>query len=169
MSVIDIIVIGLVGFGAVRGFLKGLFVELASLIALVAGVYGAIHFSFYTSDILTNKLGLESEHLPLIAFTLTFIIVLFSIILAGKALTKIASFAALGLINKLLGALFGAVKFGAIACVLLIIFQFINTVIPMVNEEEINKSKIYQPAQEILPKVYPNFKEDLNKKKDELI
>ena len=169
MSVIDIIVIALVGFGAVRGFFKGLFVELASLVALVAGVYGAIHFSFYTADILKNKLGIESDHLPLIAFTLTFIIVLFSIILAGKALTKIASFAALGLLNKLLGALFGAIKFCAIACVLLVIFQFINSIIPMIDQEEINKSKIYQPAQEILPKVYPNFKEDLNKKKEEFI
>ena len=54
MSVVDIVLGSLLLFGTVRGLMKGLFVEVASLIALVVGVYGAIHFSGYAPDIHTG-------------------------------------------------------------------------------------------------------------------
>ncbi|MCB0383139.1 MAG: CvpA family protein, partial [Psychroserpens sp.] len=49
MAIIDIILGALLLFGLIRGFLKGLFVEVASLVALIAGVYGAIHFSNFAA------------------------------------------------------------------------------------------------------------------------
>jgi len=52
MNVLDIILGALLLFGLVRGFMKGLFVEVASLVALIAGVYGAIHFSSFTAILL---------------------------------------------------------------------------------------------------------------------
>ena len=55
MNTFDIIIAGLLLFGFVRGLFKGLFVEIASLVALIGGVYGAMHFSFYASDFYTNK------------------------------------------------------------------------------------------------------------------
>ena len=45
MSIIDIVLGALLLFGLIRGAMKGLFVEIASLFALVLGVFGAIHFS----------------------------------------------------------------------------------------------------------------------------
>ena len=45
MNVLDIIILVLLVLGLINGFRKGLFVEVASLVALVAGIYGAIHFS----------------------------------------------------------------------------------------------------------------------------
>ena len=60
MNVFDIIIAALLLFGLVRGIMKGLFIEVASLVALIAGVYGAIHFSYFTSNFLeyflTSKL-----------------------------------------------------------------------------------------------------------------
>ena len=47
MNVFDIIIASLLLFGFVRGIMKGLFLEVASLVALIAGVYGSIHFSLY--------------------------------------------------------------------------------------------------------------------------
>ena len=55
MGVIDIVLGALILFGLVRGFMKGLFVEVASLVALIAGVYGAIHFSSFAADFLQTK------------------------------------------------------------------------------------------------------------------
>mgnify|MGYP000985077438 FL=1 len=52
MNIFDIIITALLLFGFVRGFMKGLFVEMASLAALIGGVYGAIHFSYLISDLL---------------------------------------------------------------------------------------------------------------------
>ena len=39
MSILDISLLTLLVLGLVRGFMRGFFVELASLVALIAGVY----------------------------------------------------------------------------------------------------------------------------------
>ncbi len=124
MSVLDIILGALLLFGLVRGFMKGLFVEVASLLALVAGVYGAIHFSNFAADLLQSRFDWSEKTINITAFAITFVIIVLAISLAGKALTKIADFAALGIINKLLGGVFGALKIGLILSVLLIVYCF---------------------------------------------
>ena len=54
MSTLDIILAALLLFGLVKGFMKGLFVEITSLVALVLGLYGAIHFSYFMADFLKD-------------------------------------------------------------------------------------------------------------------
>ena len=97
MGVIDIVLGALILFGLVRGFMKGLFVEVASLVALIAGVYGAIHFSSFAAEFLQTKTEWTEQTINITAFAVTFVIIVLAIGLAGKALTKLADFAALGL------------------------------------------------------------------------
>lgn len=155
MSVIDIVLAAIILFGLVRGFMKGLFVEVASLIALVAGVYGAIHFSFYAANFLNDKVNWDQKTVNVIAFAITFIIIIFIISLAGKAFTKLANFAALGIINKLLGGIFGALKFGLILSVILIVFDKFNETITFTNQETLNESVLYKPVKNLTPRLFP--------------
>ena len=59
MNVFDIIIAALLLFGLVRGIMKGLFIEVASLVALIAGVYGAIHFSYFVSNFLKEYVSFK--------------------------------------------------------------------------------------------------------------
>ena len=68
MSIIDIVLAALILFGFVRGLFKGLFVEIASLLALVLGIYGAIHFSFYTAEFLDAKVDWNEKTINIVAF-----------------------------------------------------------------------------------------------------
>ena len=54
LNYIDIAVVCLLFYGLVRGASRGFFVEIASLLALVLGVFGALHFSSFTADILAK-------------------------------------------------------------------------------------------------------------------
>ena len=110
MAVIDIVLGVFILFGLVRGLMKGFFVEVASLLALVAGVYGAIHFSDFAAEFLQDKTQWDEKTINITAFAITFVAIVLAISLAGKALTKLANFAALGILNKLLGGVFGALK-----------------------------------------------------------
>ncbi len=110
MNIFDIIIAALLIFGFVRGVMKGLFVEVASLVALIAGVYGAIHFSYFIGDILNEYVSWSEEYVSLTAFAGTFIVIIIVIAFLGKILTKLADFASLGVINKILGGVFGALK-----------------------------------------------------------
>ena len=164
MAIIDIILGALLLFGLIRGFMKGLFVEVASLVALVAGIYGAIHFSNYAAEFLNSKLDWDEKYINIVAFAVTFVIIVLIIALAGKALTKLADFAALGILNKLLGGVFGALKMGLILSVLLIVFDTMNTKIPFADEEDLEDSILYKPVKGLAPLLFPSI---LNKGKDD--
>ena len=157
MSVIDIIIGALILYGVVKGLFKGLFVEVTSLLALLVGVYGAVHFSNYAAEILLNNFEWSEKTTNITAFAVTFVAIVMVISLAGKALTKLADFAALGLLNKLLGALFGGTKIALIISVLLLIFSTLNKTIPFVSNDEIEASLLYTPVKSLAPMILPEF------------
>lgn len=168
MEVIDIIIAVILLFGFVRGIMKGLFVEIASLVALIAGIYGAIHFSFYAKDLLVQQVDWDPKYISLTAFAITFVIIVVTISLTGKLLTKIASLAALGFVNKILGGVFGTVKLALILSVLLGWFERINVMIPFIGEEEMKKSILYTPTKNLAPAIFPVLLDQLDdfKEKD---
>lgn len=157
MAIIDIIIGALLLFGLIRGFSKGLFVEVASLVALVAGVYGAIHFSNFAAEFLENKFDLEQKYINSIAFAITFVIIVIAIALAGKALTKLANFAALGLLNKLLGGLFGALKIGLILSIILIVFDTMNKAVVFADKDDLENTILYKPIKSLAPLIFPDI------------
>jgi membrane protein required for colicin V production len=165
MNIFDIVIAALLIFGFVRGVIKGLFVEVASLAALIGGVYGAIHFSYFIGDFLKEAVSWSQEYISLAAFAGTFIIIIVTISLLGKMLTKLADFAALGIINKILGGVFGAIKIGLILSVVFIFFGKMNDTIPFVKKETLNESILYAPVKKIAPTIFPS----IIKNEDELV
>lgn len=163
MSVLDIVLAALILFGLVRGLMNGFFVEVASLLALVAGVYGAIHFSNFAATFLIDKTEWDEKTVNILAFAITFVIIVLIISIAGKALTKLANFAALGILNKLLGAIFGGLKIALILSVILIVFDSMNRAIPLTDEQSIEESMLYEPIKSLAPRIFPAI---LEKKKE---
>lgn len=157
MGVIDIVLGALILFGLVRGFMKGLFVEVASLVALIAGVYGAIHFSNFAAEFLQTKTEWNEKTISITAFAITFIVIVLAIALAGKALTKLADFAALGIINKLLGGVFGALKIAIVLSVVLNIFDKMNNTITFIDKENMEDSELYTPVKSLVPMIFPSI------------
>lgn len=161
MNIFDIIIAVLLLFGFVRGILKGLFVEVASLVALITGVYGAMHFSYFISDWLASSVSWDEKYISLTAFAGTFIVIIIVISLLGKVLTKVADFASLGILNKILGGVFGALKIGLILSVAFIFFGKMNDTIPFVTKENLAESILYSPVKKIAPMIFPSIiKED---------
>jgi len=157
MSIIDIILAALLLFGFIRGLMKGLFVEIASLLALVLGIYGAIHFSYFASGFLEEKVDWDEKTINIVAFAITFVVIVLAISLAGKALTKLANFAALGILNKLLGGVFGILKIGLILSIILIVFDKLNNTLPFMEKEDIDESMLYEPVKSLAPMIFPTI------------
>lgn len=149
MSFLDIIIGLLLIYGLYKGLKNGLFVELASIVALIAGIFGAIHFSYIAGNYLAENMQWDERYINLTAFIITFIIIVIAVNLAGKILTKIADFAMLGLLNKIAGALFGALKVAIILGALLIFFERVNASVGLVKRETMKNSVLYGPVKEI--------------------
>lgn len=157
MNILDIILAVILLFGIVRGFKNGFFVEVTSLVALALGVYGAIHFSYFAGDFLKDKVDWPEKTLQIVAFAITFLIIVLLISLTGKLLTKIADVAALGILNKIAGAAFGAAKLALILSIILIVFSKLNRTLPFVSEEGLSSSILYSPVKNLAPTLFPSI------------
>ena len=116
---------------------------------MIAGIYGAIHFSYYAGDQLSQTIDWEERYINLTAFVITFILIVLVVNILAKLLTKIASFAMLGWLNRLAGGVFGVVKVAVILGALLVFFDRVNTSAGLVKEESMEQSVLYEPIKEI--------------------
>jgi|TARA_B110001469_G_scaffold126439_1_gene144087 membrane protein required for colicin V production len=145
MSQIDIILIIPLLWGAVMGFKKGLILELASLVGLILGIYGAIKFSDYTAEKLVQYAEITQEWLGLISFLVTFIAIVFGVFLLAKILNKALKLVALGTVNRILGLLFGTLKFALIVSIGLYFFENMNRKFEVVEKDFAKESMLYEP------------------------
>ena len=157
MNTIDIILGIVLLYGLIRGFFRGLFAEVAALVGLIAGIYGAIYFSYILSDFLARHINWDEGAINLFAFAITFILILFLVTLAGKFLTKVANLAALGMINKILGAVFGLLKLAFLASVVIMFFRATEEQIDLVEDKTIEESVLYQPIAMLAPVLLPTI------------
>ena len=156
MNVFDIIIAVILLFAAVRGFMKGLFSEVASLIAIVAGVFCAIHFSYYVEYFLNDSvLKWSHQTNKIVAFAVTFLAVVLFIIFIGKVLTKLADITSLGFLNKILGGVFAMLKSAIILSVIFIFFDKFNKTIPFVDKKTLDESILYNSVKSIVPTLFP--------------
>jgi len=155
MNYLDIILGLLLFFSAISGFKKGLIVELASLAALIFGIWGAIEFSYITSDFLTENFDLKGNNLNIISFIITFIIIVILVHIIGNAVNKLVKTMMLGFINKLAGLAFGILRSALILSIILLIFDKIDEDVKIISPEAKAESQLYEPIRNFAPSLFP--------------
>ncbi len=156
--VLDIIFVSIFIWAIYKGYTKGLIFQLATLSALVLGLFGAMRFSNLTSLFLINKLGWNGEYISIIAFAITFLGIVILVHLFAKALQKLMEAIALGLVNRLLGIAFSVAKSALIISALLLIVNSVNQYATIIPPEQSGESKLYNPLSRLAPAVFPYLK-----------
>lgn len=155
MNYIDIVLVLLLVFSAIGGFRNGLIVELASLAALILGIWGAIHFSYVTSDFLIENLNFKSDHLPVISFIITFVVIVILVHIVANVVDKMVETVMLGFVNKLAGMVFGILKAALILSIILLVFNKIDEDVKILPEKAKAESKMYEPIRSFAPSIFP--------------
>ncbi|MDP5106997.1 MAG: CvpA family protein, partial [Polaribacter sp.] len=77
MNIFDIIIGALLLFAFVRGIMKGFFAEVASLVAIIAGVFVSIHYAENIEYYLVNSTAINwsDETNRIVSFAITFLFV----------------------------------------------------------------------------------------------
>jgi membrane protein required for colicin V production len=166
MSFLDIILGALLVYALYKGIKNGLFVEIASFVSLVVGIFVAIKFSYFMKNILTNTVSWSPKYIEITAFALTFLIVVIGIHLLAKFFTSIADFAYLGWLNKLGGATFSVLKTILALSIIFNIFQKINVNNLIVKQETLDNSMFYNPVQKVSTFIYPTLEQWYNEIKN---
>lgn len=156
MSFLDILFVVFLAYGLFKGLKNGLFVEVASLIALIVGFYGAIKFSYVIGEYLSQNMSWDPNAIKLTAFIITFIAIVIVVGLAGKLLTQIANLAMLGLINKIAGGIFGLLKTAVILGTLLFVVDAVGTSFNPSETNLVKESILYTPLKNVGVLVFGN-------------
>ena len=157
MSFFDIIVAALLVYSLYKGIKNGLFVEVASFISLLLGIYLAIKFSSLMSSMISKHVSWNPTNIQITAFVLTFIVVVIGVYFLAKILTGIADFAMLGWMNKLGGGFFRILKTILILSIFIALFEKINFNNTFAKKETLDKSIFYNPVKKVAAFVYPSI------------
>jgi membrane protein required for colicin V production len=158
MSTIDIILAIFLLYFAYKGFTNGFIISIATLIGLVLGFYAASHFSEFTANWLKQDMGLQSNNIKLIAYIVTFVIVVVLIFLLGRFMTGVVKTVGLGIVNRLAGAVLGIAKGLLLASFLFLLFARIDPHESLFTAAYKNGSVLYKPVSQIAPTVIPLLK-----------
>ncbi|PIF06083.1 MAG: colicin V production protein [Draconibacterium sp.] len=155
MNYIDIVLALLLFFAAISGFKNGFIAEIASLAALILGVWGAIKFSYVTTDFLTNTLNFKSQHIEIISFIATLIVIVIVVHLIGSVANKLINVIMMGFLNKLAGLVFGVLKSALILSVVLVVLDHFDNKMHFIPEQAKTESKMYAPLRDFAPTLLP--------------
>lgn len=155
MNYIDFIIVALLVLGVARGFMDGLVKEVASLAALILGIWGAIKFSSYTAAQLYDFFDMTGRYVGIIAFAITFVVIVIIIHFIGMVIDKFVTSLSLGFLNRLLGTAFGLVKTALILSVILVVLNAIDARHPFLPKEKIEQSRFYNPIADLVPSIFP--------------
>lgn len=173
INLLDIILLIPLLLFAWNGYRKGFIVEVASLAALILGLYVAFFFSDFAAEMLNNLFDINQKYVAVFAFLITFIVVIFLVLTVGKIVQKFVDILLLGFLNKLAGAVFGFLKGALLLSILIFVINYFDYGEYIIKKEEREKSIFFEPIESIAPALYSwlnsnNFTFEIPNK-DELI
>jgi membrane protein required for colicin V production len=167
MNWIDLVIVVILILSMVSGFINGLIKEAASLAALILGIWGAIKFSSFTAAKLYDYFDMTGHYVGIIAFLITFGLIIVAVHFVGIIADKIVDAANLGFVNRLLGIVFGLFKTVLILSVIFVVLGAIDARRPFLPKETIEKSMLFNPISDIAPVIFPKIGEgDFNRSFD---
>ena len=154
MTILDIIILLVLVAAFIFGVMKGIIRQVFGLLALFLGVYCAFKFSYWAGGYIAEWFHTSEALTQGIAFALTFTVVVVAVILIGKIAARLVSLAALGLFDKILGGVFGLLKFACILCVLLYLIQHFDAQLHFLSAE-IKQSFFFQFFDTVTKMAFP--------------
>jgi len=130
----------------------------STLLALGLGIFLAVRFSDALSEYAVSEFELSTEFLPILSFAAIFIVVVIGVHFIGKALEKVVNMAAMKLLNKLSGLLFGVLRTALILSVLLTVITAFDAHAPVLPEKWKKESLLYKPLSRFAGKIVPAVK-----------
>ena len=157
LPITDIILIVILIWGAIAGLKKELILTLASFIAIIAGALAA----YYGADVIASELSLKvdwsEKRIAVASFAIVFLAVVLAVHILARVLEGSLKLVALGIANKIAGAVFGIAKNALILT--FIIFGMKGFGQGLLPENATDECVIYPVVESIAPLVLPYWED----------
>jgi len=153
----DKLILIVLGIGAIVGFYQGAFKQIANLIGVALGIILASMLYQQCGDLLAEESGASATTARAVAFVV--IVVLVPLILGWIAtlLTKAASSLHLGLLNRLVGSLLGAVSYGLVLSFAFNLMDFVESRYGYEPEKLEQRTDLFYAVKEASQPIVPDL------------
>ena len=149
MNLIDSICLILLIYGSYKGFKNGIVGELLSFLGILLGIYLSKTYYPIVDEYLATIFDSTNQLVSLISVILIFSVTIILTKILSKVITKALNVMALGLLNKLIGSIFGLLKYLLILCIITFIFSEANDIFVFIEKNKIEETQIFSKIQKI--------------------
>lgn len=146
-GLLDVILLGVIGFGAIRGYMRGGVAQIGSLLGYAAGIWMGSRHASAGAAVIENYVRVPSGLEMAVGFLVVFAVVQLGVRGTSMAVGHVIEMAGLTSANRAAGGAFGAFKAALVASILLTVGGEVG--IP--DRQARAESKWYQPVQQTLP------------------
>ena len=161
MSWLDIIILLPLLIGLVRGLMKGLVIEITSIVAIVLGILGSRLWGAMFATWLPRQFAWPESVCVVLAYALLFLGISILLHLVAKLLTKLFKKISLGWLNRLLGGVFGTLKWGIIVLVMVLCIHQLDKQFNFIQKDLKKKSVVYMQAAPLSEKMWVEIKKQI--------
>lgn len=170
MGFFDIITILILTWGLYKGVSNGLLVEIASIIGIILGIWGAIELSGLVAKIIHQYTDWPENYLKTASFGIVLVAIILLVTYGGKKITlALDNTSFLKTFNKVSGGAFGVLKYCIIIGSVVFFFDTATNVVNLIPNDEKKQSHAYQILRSVGAVVFSEIlKDELKKPEDGL-
>ena len=165
MTWLDILIIIPLVFGLIRGLMKGLIVEVTSIVAIILGFLGARYWSAACASWLIQQFEWSEAASIVVAYAVLFAGIALLLNIVARLLSKLFQKIQLGWLNRLLGGLFGTAKWGIVIVALVLCLHNIDKQFELLTPELREKSVVYTTLTPYAEKAWQEIKTQVETQK----
>lgn len=153
----DLLLAVILVWGVIQGLRKGLLRQVCAIVAVLAGIWCAFRFAGQIEGWVTQATGMENHWVTVIAYILAFLIAVLLMHLVETLAEKALKLVMMGWLNKLLGGVFGLLKYAVLLSGLIYLIDKVNGVLHLIPEAALADSQLYHLLGGLLPSVFPSL------------
>lgn len=146
MNWLDAIILLPLLIGLVRGLMRGLVTEFIAILAVILGCVGAKIFGTQFAAWIMQQFTWPETVCNVVAYVLLFLGIAIVLNLFGRLFTRLLKAIHLGFVNRLLGGVFGALKWSIIVLSLVYITDQLDEQFHFIKEDIKKSSITYNPS-----------------------
>ena len=145
MNWLDVLILLPLLIGLVRGLMRGLISEIIAFVVVILGVLGSRFAAPSASKCLLQWFQWPEGVCDIVAYALIFLAIAILLSIAAKLLTRLLRAIHLGWANRLLGGLFGVLKYGIIVLFAVFVMDKTDEAFHWQENEPVVKTSILYP------------------------
>jgi membrane protein required for colicin V production len=158
VNTIDLALTILLLIGIVRGFLKGFIYEMAVLGSLVVGYFLGFKFADIASVYIGKIISVNPVTLHYVSLLIAWIGISVAMFFLAKLFEGLVNIVALGIFNKIAGAIFGGIKYAFLISLFLFFLNKFDISMKWFNADKKAESHLYYPVLKISTMVFSSLK-----------